>query len=319
MIVNKLDLKDKKILYQLDINARQSNSEIAKKVGLSKDVVNYRIKKLENQDYIKGYYTLLDFSRIGYFLVRVYIKLLDCTPEKEKEILDFLIKKNTLFVARVDGAVDIATGFLVKDIWEFENIYLDFKKHFKPYLGKEEMAVFTQSHQFHRAYILNKKYDEVTPEYSGREKVVLHDELDLKILKLIAKNSRVPIIELSKKLKTPPRTIAFRIKQLEKKKIIQGYRFIFNFGLFGYKYYKIDLILKDISRRKELFQYAHQHPNIMYIDETIGGSDFEFDIEVENEQAFLKLMNDLRARFLEIRSWKYFTLRGYHKLLYFPE
>jgi len=35
----KLDLKDRKILYQLDLNPRQSNAEIGKKVRLSKEVV----------------------------------------------------------------------------------------------------------------------------------------------------------------------------------------------------------------------------------------------------------------------------------------
>ena len=40
-----LDLKDKKILFELDFDARQSYSEIAKKVRLSKQVVEYRIKK----------------------------------------------------------------------------------------------------------------------------------------------------------------------------------------------------------------------------------------------------------------------------------
>ena len=39
-----LDLKDRKVLYQLDVDCRQTNSEIGKKVGLSKQVVDYRIK-----------------------------------------------------------------------------------------------------------------------------------------------------------------------------------------------------------------------------------------------------------------------------------
>jgi len=40
-----LDLKDRKILYQLDLNCRQSNSQIGKMVGLSRKGVEYRIKK----------------------------------------------------------------------------------------------------------------------------------------------------------------------------------------------------------------------------------------------------------------------------------
>ncbi|HLC80671.1 winged helix-turn-helix transcriptional regulator [Candidatus Woesearchaeota archaeon] len=41
----KLDLKDKKILYELDLNSRATLNEISKKVGLSKQVVDYRVTK----------------------------------------------------------------------------------------------------------------------------------------------------------------------------------------------------------------------------------------------------------------------------------
>ena len=45
--MTKFDLKDRKILFELDTNSRQSFHEIAKKVGLSKDSVIYRINKLQ--------------------------------------------------------------------------------------------------------------------------------------------------------------------------------------------------------------------------------------------------------------------------------
>jgi len=42
-----IDLKDRKILYELDLNCWQSLTQIGKKVGLSKEVVKYRIKRME--------------------------------------------------------------------------------------------------------------------------------------------------------------------------------------------------------------------------------------------------------------------------------
>jgi len=42
----KLDVRDRKILVELDEDARQSNNQIGKKVGLSKEVVKYRIDKM---------------------------------------------------------------------------------------------------------------------------------------------------------------------------------------------------------------------------------------------------------------------------------
>jgi len=317
---NKLDVKDRKIMYQLDVNSKQPNSKIAKKVGLSKDVVNYRIKNLEKLGFIQGYYTIIDLSKLGYFGMRVYLKLFDATPAKEKEIIDYLVqRKKVFFVAEIEGHFDIALGVWIRDIYEFEDFYLDFKKKFKQHVGQEQISIFTKARHFHRAYLLNKKFYDTKPEFFGREKVVPHDKLDLDILKLLCRNARTPTIEIAQKLKKPARTIAFRIKQLETKKIIQGYRVIFDFGLFGYKYYKVDLTLKEMSIRKELISFAHAHPNILYVDETIGGSDFEFDLEVENKEKFMEIIEKLRAKFSEIRTWRYFTLRRYKKLLYFPE
>jgi DNA-binding Lrp family transcriptional regulator len=43
--MEKLDLKDRKILYHLDLDSRQSFRSLGKKVGLSKDIITSRVKK----------------------------------------------------------------------------------------------------------------------------------------------------------------------------------------------------------------------------------------------------------------------------------
>ena len=45
----KLDGKDKKIIEQLQKDAKQSISDIARKTKLPRDLVKYRIKKLEEE------------------------------------------------------------------------------------------------------------------------------------------------------------------------------------------------------------------------------------------------------------------------------
>lgn len=50
----KLNLKDRKILSILDMNARTPLSQIAKQVGLSREVVHYRIQQLEKKGAIEG-------------------------------------------------------------------------------------------------------------------------------------------------------------------------------------------------------------------------------------------------------------------------
>ena len=78
----KLDLKDCKILYELDINSRQSYHKIAKKVGLSKDSIIYRINKLQESGIIKQFHTVIDVGKLGFISFRLYLKLQNTIPQK---------------------------------------------------------------------------------------------------------------------------------------------------------------------------------------------------------------------------------------------
>jgi DNA-binding Lrp family transcriptional regulator len=49
-----LDKIDKKLLYQLDLNCRQSNAQIGRIIGVSKQVIEYRINKLQSQGIISN-------------------------------------------------------------------------------------------------------------------------------------------------------------------------------------------------------------------------------------------------------------------------
>ena len=53
--MEKIDLKDRKILFELDLNSRQTLTQIGKKVGLPKTVVAYRIKRLQDKKIIRNY------------------------------------------------------------------------------------------------------------------------------------------------------------------------------------------------------------------------------------------------------------------------
>ena len=72
--MEKLDLKDRKILYQLDIDSRQSFRSIDRKVGLSKDIVNLRVKKLQEKEIIKRFYAYYDTLQLDLNLLRFYFK-----------------------------------------------------------------------------------------------------------------------------------------------------------------------------------------------------------------------------------------------------
>jgi DNA-binding Lrp family transcriptional regulator len=60
-----LDRVDRRILDALQADARISNQELAKKVGLSPAPCWRRLRRLEDEGFIAGYATLLNGSTIG--------------------------------------------------------------------------------------------------------------------------------------------------------------------------------------------------------------------------------------------------------------
>jgi len=60
-----LDELDKEILKILQMDCRTSLEQIAKKLGVPKSTVHYRIKRLEGEKIIEGYYAKVNASKLG--------------------------------------------------------------------------------------------------------------------------------------------------------------------------------------------------------------------------------------------------------------
>ena len=141
MVLN-LDLKDRKILYQLDIDCRQTNSMIGKKVGLSKQSVDYRIKRLIKENIITRFSTVIDTYKLGFEKHKLYLKLENADKELIIKIIEFLKKhKKTEWVASCSGNWDIIVGYLVKDVYEFNKAIKDFEEKFSKYIHSKETSI----------------------------------------------------------------------------------------------------------------------------------------------------------------------------------
>jgi DNA-binding Lrp family transcriptional regulator len=314
----KLDLKDRKILFELDTNARQTNSQIARKVGLNKNTVNYKINRMTKEGIIAGYYSVIDSSRVGYFSVRVYAKFLNTTEVEEKRILDWLgNNKQVGVVNKIETIYDFGFMAYVRSIYEWEEVWNEFKRKFRKYFWQEQVDIFSKVHHYKRKYLLGKKDKPSNFETIGGKETEKVDDTDLKILSLLARDARISLVDLSFKLKTPVRTLASRIKNLEKKKVIQGYRLGLNLNKIGYEYYKLNFKLNNCSNYRELFAFSENHINVIYIDQTLGDFDFEIDVEVKNRLELLELINHIKANF-EVREVEILFFKEYLKLETIP-
>jgi Lrp/AsnC family transcriptional regulator, leucine-responsive regulatory protein len=315
----KLDLYDKKILLELDINARIQSSEIAKKIKKSKQFVNYRIKKLEEQKIITGYNTVIDYSRLGFTSIRVYFKYQNITPREQEELESDLIKDNEVWwLVTAEGSVDVGYATAIKNILDFYAYWDEIMKKYKHFISKSQVSIYSHIRQFPKIYLLEKPNTEEGTLIGASTKVP-HTRLEIKLLKLLANNARMSILEIASKLKTSPQTARGHIKKLQNNGIIQGYKALINASLFGYRYYKAFINLTDTTKRNDLEKFCMRHPNILNINRTIGGSDFEIELQAKTFSEFEKIMDEIKNAFKgSIKDYEFVIAKEEKKMNYFP-
>ena len=318
----KLDLKDKKLLYELDLNSRQYFNELAKKLKLSKNAIIYRAINLEKAGVIKQFHTVVDIGKLGYISFRLYLKLQNTTPEKEQEIINFLKQKEIVtWIVSIQGDYNIGALILTKSVKEMNKLWKELLEKYTNYLDERLLTIITKVSYFSRAYLLDLKQNIYEITFITEPEEIKLDQTDLEILKLLAPNSRLQIVEIASKLKLTPKTIISRIKDLEKKKVIIGYKTMFDLEKLGYQYFKVHLRLHNLTKEKskQLRSYIKIQPNIIYDDEVLGGDDFEIEVQVKDTQALRNVIEDIKSKFAEIIK-EYKTMEFYkeHKYMFLP-
>ena len=103
-----LNLKDKKILYELDKNSRIGITELAKRVQMSKESLHYRLNKLIEEKIILKFHTVPAHYRFGTIDYKVYLRLQDISKTSYDQLIDFLIKnKDVFWVTPCNGRCDL--------------------------------------------------------------------------------------------------------------------------------------------------------------------------------------------------------------------
>ena len=236
-----LDLKDRKILFELEFNARQSDTQLAKKVGLKREVVAYRLKRLEQKNVILKYHAIVNSMNLGQMMYRTYFKLQKTNPDKEREINQYLLGKFN-WVTKVRGPWDIATMTFVSNNYEFDELLKEVLSIYGEFIADYWFAIMTKLHHCKRNYLLNTEdYTDVILQKTDQQ--IDLDELDFKLLTYLAKFGRERYLEIARKFNVNEKLIRDRVKRLIHNKIILGFTTLLNIPLLGRKYYKLHLPL----------------------------------------------------------------------------
>jgi Lrp/AsnC family leucine-responsive transcriptional regulator len=146
------------------------------------------------------------------------------------------------------------------------------------------------------------------------------DETDQKILGLLSENARRTSTDIAQKLGVSVDKIIYRIKQMEKKGIIQGYKTIINTMQIGFQRYV--LLLKIQAEEKQevsLVETLRNSNEILYLMRCVGEWNLVIDMCFNNITSLREAMQNIRSRHSEIIKEDTVLLEYQeHKNKYFP-
>jgi len=93
------------------------------------------------------------------------------------------------------------------------------------------------------------------------------DDLDLEIIRILRKNSKISIREIASLLKKAPSLIHSRIKKLEKNSVIKEYTVIIDYSKLGYDVYALTLLQVDGAHIFEVEEALSREPNVKAVYE----------------------------------------------------
>lgn len=307
----KLDKSDKIILTNIEFNARIREKELAKLCHLSKDAIRYRIKKLEEQDFILGYSAFVDYTKLGCLSYKLYLKI-QGSEEDWARLRNFLDAQSAVF-SRFESQTDwnFGVAYFAKSLHDYYLFERNLFTKFGHIIQSSELCHMLDAKVFEPRMLLEKRGKEF--ELFGDLKESKLDSLDIALLEQLLYDSSQPLLALANKIKLSPDATKKRIQRLEKEQVIRRYLTKINYPKLGFEIYKVFIFVKEYTEEveKKLISKVSGYNNIRNVIRMVGPWKLEVEFACGNYDELANILKELRISFSDnITSINYSIFRN---------
>ena len=293
-----LDLLDRKIMHELDLDARASASQIARRLRKSKETVNFRINRLVSEGYIKAFYSIFNTSLLGWTYYKLYVKFKDMTPAQEGEFFEYVsAQPHVAYLARLEGYYDCVFLVMAKSISQMSRFMAPFMKKYGDYISQKDLVTFITAHRFNQKFLFagNRREDWTYSPELGSYPL---DSVDKKLLSALSNDARASLLELSKKIGVDSGTVQYRMQKLKRDNVILAFVSAPDFDKLGLQFIQINISMKDPTAIKQAISYFDSTNRCLYAGELLGKFDIMIEIHVESGAQLREILDKFREKFV---------------------
>lgn len=305
-----LEIIDRKILSELNHQARDSFSSLAKRLKLGSDTVRHRVERLQKDKLISSFVPVVDLYRLGLTVYKIYLKLAANTDRRQQLVQHLEQQPNTFWVAEGLGRYDLVFLLACRTPREFHALQSEIFSTFDGIVLETNVVTITESESYPRGYIHSRS----GPNFilGSQPDQVEIDSIDEGIIRYLSDDGRMAASEIARKCGLSPSAITSRIEKLEQNGVILGYKTQVNYENFGVQLFKVLLYPRTFAIQEEqrFRGFCREHPHITGFVQQIGGCQVEFEVEVPNYGHFYSIIDEIREKFSNyIRTVDYMQIR----------
>lgn len=279
-----IDQTDKDIIWALDKNARFSATQIGQLIGVSKQVVSYRLRRLTKLGILDLFSVIISKPLLGYFHCQIYLNLNEniSRAEIEKKLLNIT---GLHWEALTKGDYNLVIFFLVKNLQECQEINQKIINSFESQISSKEILLTAKTHFLNHGYITHEPKVIVSTD-SPSEPIKLKAR-DYELINALKEKGRMQINKLAEKINMAPITIRQRIAYLKRKGVITAFKTRINHSLLGFKHYMILISLSNLklAEKENINKSLINLGSTIRLTETIGKWDLILDLILDQKSS----------------------------------
>ncbi|MDI6721853.1 MAG: Lrp/AsnC family transcriptional regulator, partial [Candidatus Aenigmarchaeota archaeon] len=297
-------------------------TKIAKRVGLSRDSVSYRVKNLTRNGVIQGYIALVDIRKFGYTPYHIFLNLSHPTREIEDKIIKSL--KGYPFIRAIlkfSGKYDFELAVIAKNIEEFDSILTNIISLCSEYLQSYEILIISKNYAG-KVFPNSFFSDNTGMALKMKKEIYNMDKKDIDILKNVSNNANMPLHNIGNKINLSADAVNYRIRKMRESGIIENFLPVINYSALNYSVYAILMNINNLTEKKEatLKQILNEDDNVLWAVKTVGKYNILFYLCVRNADDLHNTIIKLRTYFRDdVKEYETLIAQEEFKYSYFPE
>ncbi|MFH1455459.1 MAG: Lrp/AsnC family transcriptional regulator [archaeon] len=320
-----LDKKDRKLLYYLSLNSRESHTQLAKKIGLNKNSIKYRIDRLQKNGVIKQFTIIPNPVKCKLNTFNLLLKF-NSDIYENKEIIDYFKKSGfSTLVVTLSGNWDLFVEIMLRDFTEMADWIDEIISHFGNLLN-DYKVFFVASAPVREGGMIKEFFQDLDVEKPKPKKKdfapIDLDDVEKRIIYELSKDSSLPYLQIAKNMDVSLDVIRYRMKNLIDKNVIVRFDTKISLKALGYTKYLCRVKLRGGSKERvgEIKKRISVNDNVEYAFFDVNENNLVFTCAFKNSEEIDHLLRGLRKDFSDlIADQEYLLIKETVLLDLFPK